>query len=827
MNLSLFNANLLKNFWNIIVDFFNLIPKIIYFLYASLASCVDAMQLLVRKLAGLDVYYQSGSAVAGRDPLTEFIYGILGFGNNAATYKGLSTVFWSLVVFAVIVLAIATMVAIIKSHYNEDTAGTSPWKYIYQAIKAVLTFIAIPAVVLLGMRLNTFILSTLDTIISGNADKERIEEIYGANAVTKFKAGQLQGKDETSYIYYDYFGLGSATSTTTFSGMLFKAAAYNCNRLRINTWGIGAGYGGYEDVKVDGVSIFAAGDTFENTPEEDKQEYVAFQVDFAFQNNLHLVSFMRYENISAASGLSVYPSADLWMQAFVKSFTKFNPSLIWQFYDLWRFNFIVGFAGVFATFTIMTSIIIGLMSRLVKGTALFLIYPALLGLAPLDNFKAFKDWGRQFMQQILMAIGSIIGINLLLLILPYITSISFFNQPLIDAIINVLLLVTGLAMAKDFVQMVSTFVGGDNALTVGGGLKSEASANLKKGIGTTAKIGLGTARIFGAMYKHGEKRGHLQNAGHDANEARRKRKNAESEAANKQDILDLAISNRRSEVGRKANDKERKSIEKAEDDAEEKWFEEHEGKNYSNLTAKDAEEIKKLRDNAKNAKLDEIASDWDKNNRGNSDSEWHFTQKSVQDAEEARNKAHETFEKEAAKENAIVEKYGLRKKAGTDEYEDLTDEEIDKKMGKGSIKKALNFKSDESIWKKMGEKFNESVDSGSLGKSIADAFTKSVLNIGQNMGIDKAVAGAVDSLKGTLTFRGGFAQKPEMGELSGDKLARATAKKQEEQSADTQKLLQELITETKKGNEATKELKEEVKNSSKKGGTGGGTPPTP
>ena len=71
---------LLKGLWDMIVDFFNLIPKSIYFLYATLASAVDAMQALIRKLAGLDVYYQviqgqeKGTAVAMRDPLTEFVY---------------------------------------------------------------------------------------------------------------------------------------------------------------------------------------------------------------------------------------------------------------------------------------------------------------------------------------------------------------------------------------------------------------------------------------------------------------------------------------------------------------------------------------------------------------------------------------------------------------------------------------------------------------------------------------------------------------------------------------------------------------------------------
>ena len=56
---------------------FNLIPQVVYLLYASLACVIDCLQLLFRKLAGLDVYYVDGEAVAG-DLVTNFITGILG-----------------------------------------------------------------------------------------------------------------------------------------------------------------------------------------------------------------------------------------------------------------------------------------------------------------------------------------------------------------------------------------------------------------------------------------------------------------------------------------------------------------------------------------------------------------------------------------------------------------------------------------------------------------------------------------------------------------------------------------------------------------------------
>ena len=165
-------STLAYSLWNYFTCFFDYIPKIMYFLYAAVASCLDAMQLLMRRLAGLDVYYVNrdtgglvtsgtGTATTG-DPVMEFIYGILGIGENAGSYQALNTTFWSLAIFAVIVLVVSTMIALIKSHYQEDGAKTAPLQYIYTAIKAILTFCIVPFAVIIGLMTSNFLLSTLD-----------------------------------------------------------------------------------------------------------------------------------------------------------------------------------------------------------------------------------------------------------------------------------------------------------------------------------------------------------------------------------------------------------------------------------------------------------------------------------------------------------------------------------------------------------------------------------------------------------------------------------------------------------------------------------------
>ena len=497
-------STLAYSLWNYFTCFFDYIPKIMYFLYAAVASCLDAMQLLMRRLAGLDVYYVNrdtgglvtsgtGTATTG-DPVMEFIYGILGIGENAGSYQALNTTFWSLAIFAVIVLVVSTMIALIKSHYQEDGAKTAPLQYIYTAIKAILTFCIVPFAVIIGLMTSNFLLSTLDSITAGSGTEEALIGIYGSDALSQLKAHETEDGDKY-YSRYDFFGFGAASNSTTFSGALFKATAYEANRIRIGEVGQDSGDGGVTGF-YDFDGFFGSGSSG-YTAATDKREYIAYQIDYAFQNNFDL------KDVVAAHAMKIYSDQkdgsgseffltisgiDVFgLAGFVTNFSKYNVGLVWAYYNLWKFNFMVGIASIIVCFGIFISIIIGLMSRLIKSIILFLIYAPTLGLAPMDEFGAFKKWRTEFMQQILMAFGSVIGMNIFFLVLPYINNIAFFNIYLIDAIVSIVVMVTGLMIIKSLVSFFSGLVGGADALKEGDDLKGD----LGKTLATSAKVAVG------------------------------------------------------------------------------------------------------------------------------------------------------------------------------------------------------------------------------------------------------------------------------------------------------------------------------------------------
>lgn len=500
-------------------ELFNLIPKVIYLLYASLACVIDVLQLFFRKLAGLDVYYVDGKAVSG-DLVTNFIAGILGINVNATDgvtfeYSALTTVFWSFIVFGIIIAFMSTIVAIVKSHYSyDDKSAKGPMQYVYTAGKAIINMVAVPIIVVLGLYVSQGILTALDTMTSTSSGS--VVSMYGSDklgliqSVDTVKSATGLSKNKT-YIYYDIFGFGGAISygsnpnmltakakdlaligaqNQTFSGSLFKVSAYNANRARIGQYKISSNILGTASNEY---TLFGNAET---------DDELANMIDTAFACNLHMDDWHWANNWGAIS-------SDKYFTNFLikggSAFSKFNVGLVWYYYDLWQFNFIVGFAGCIVCATLFVNIIMGLIARLFMCIGLFLVAPPLFGLAPLDGGNAGKSWRQNFMKQALMAYGAVVGMNIFFLILPYMNEIDFFNIAIADYFAQTLVIIVGLITVKAFISVLSGLIGAEDANKSGEGIAEEVGTVAGKATKMTvgaAKLG---AKATGMIAKGGFK----------------------------------------------------------------------------------------------------------------------------------------------------------------------------------------------------------------------------------------------------------------------------------------------------------------------------------
>ena len=158
---------------NAIEDF---VSHILYYLQIGFFYIIKAIEGVVKKLVGLDIYYANGEPQNGDI--------VVGFLQNTTVRD----TFISILIAAVFLLLITTFIAILKSEFNEREKGNSKVPIIEGAIKAVVYFAVVPVVCIMG--------------------------IFVANVVLRM--------------------LNSATNrnAASFSNQIFVAAAYDANKLR-------------------------------------------------------------------------------------------------------------------------------------------------------------------------------------------------------------------------------------------------------------------------------------------------------------------------------------------------------------------------------------------------------------------------------------------------------------------------------------------------------------------------------------------------------------------------------------------------------------------
>lgn len=182
-----------------------------------------------------------------------------------------------------------------------------------------------------------------------------------------------------------------------------------------------------------------------------------------------------------------------------------NKDTARKFYNINDINFILFIGGGVLAAYIMLMAAFGIIIRLIKGVVLFMVSPPMVALMPLDGGNAFKRWRENFLKQVLAAYGSIIGLNLLFLLLPVLANINLFDPSTssggnANAFVQMLFTLSGLLMFKDISGMIANMIGADDASATGAGLAQKTLGAATK-VGTVAvggALGLG-AKGVGAM----------------------------------------------------------------------------------------------------------------------------------------------------------------------------------------------------------------------------------------------------------------------------------------------------------------------------------------
>ncbi|MGN1222072.1 MAG: Mbov_0396 family ICE element transmembrane protein, partial [Christensenellales bacterium] len=491
----MFSINMLNGFFDPLInwfaDLFYFISLCVYDIFVcGIGKIVDVIQLLFRKFAGLESMSLGGESQEG-DIVLQFI-------NSDIVQK----VFWAMVVLAVVLLLIASFVAVIKTEFDKDGKNDKK-KVIKSAFRGIVNFVAVPIVCIFGLIVGNALLKTID----------------GA--------------------------LNRTSATTSMTSQIFAAGGYNANRVR-SYEGTGENGVGYIPESMayyiaNGYGNF--GIFTEDTTGAIKQS-IADKIDSAFANNLTVdlnnltenektlvyangenndYGYVYRKNFSHnrfPSGYKKFFSNDGSIGANTNKYIKFNKEnvdkltfsiynvgLVSYYYDLSLVSFdylVTTIALIFAAWIYLTTIL-GLIKRLFMLVTLFIISPPICALYPLDEGKALGSWRSEFVKQALSAYSVVIVMNIFFLLLPLmlqiqifpagskIPGLEFISSGFVNYFARDLIVIGALTFFKQAISTISSIIGAGDASADGSG----AAGNFTKNVGRVAAgaaLGAGVAK---------------------------------------------------------------------------------------------------------------------------------------------------------------------------------------------------------------------------------------------------------------------------------------------------------------------------------------------
>lgn len=467
------------------------IPKTFYQLLTPVYAVIDAIQWIMRKIAGLDTIYKfNGQTNVQGDIVMQFMNMIF-----TGSSPVLSNIFWSMIILGVLMLILTTMIAVVRSEYTAtDAKSASKGKIIGNSLKALASFAIVPIVCFFGMFLCNVILQALDKVSTGSTSVTQT-----TINTTYFKSERTTSGDET-YNNYTFFGFTVPTTTTPISGLVFKAAAYSANRARIND--------SFYNKMLNNDKISANGAFTQNKGTDSNSAYQnCWLMDEAFANCFQLKSrayidrapFKTEHMFPVTLNAGVMIVENSLIIAGYTHFDKNNTALVWYYYDLWSFDYIIALGALVVVTVLLLYLVFGLIKRIFELTILFLVAAPIASLMPLDGGNALKKWREKFVAKTIGVYGPIVGLNLFFVILALLQSLELTGFAIIDKIVNLLFTIAGLAMVKDFTKMLSEIIGGEDTMGAGADKAKEIGATAAK-VGKTAAAFTG---VGGAVMKAG------------------------------------------------------------------------------------------------------------------------------------------------------------------------------------------------------------------------------------------------------------------------------------------------------------------------------------
>lgn len=623
---------------------------IFYELSVFLLKLIDFVEVLFRALAGLKGNNANITATfslnnGSGDLLLQFI-----------THKDVLDVFFACAIVGIFLLLITTIFQIIRVEYTTEGANNSKTTILNKSFKSLVNMLIVPIMVVLGVFIGNQILDLIDTATGGGENAR----ISGCLWVTSASSAMLQEPGSFTKALDDLKLDYKIDDTIDSAGSLI---------------GLGVSLAVTEGFNAAINKIWPGKDPFISFAEKTKMG------DPADRDNIES-QFLKGEKHYA------------------------NVLNVTTYYNPFEVNYLV---LIFAGCLILKALFnccFGMIDRLYRCTALFIVMPLAVGMAPVkDNLGS---WRSSFISKALSAYGIVISMNIFFTIVQVMLKIDIqfggdfkrlpFPNSFMVGLVKSLMVIVGCQMITKLAGDMGSYFGGGNAEADGAGLAKEATAGLQKAVAVGGGIAMGAG---GLALKAAKGAGGLANklTGGAAGRLADKvgggiRKGADAVLGAPGKLLDLADNGIRG-IGKKFN--------KGGRDTEEY-------QNYQNAAGEESTAKKNLTDK-RNAyseasnKLKEL----EEAGLKAGDEEYDNQVKAVNDAHDEYTTSRTDFKNASDKKNAArkaIEEGGNKKAKRALLTDDYYQEEDKKSKEKSVNRAAKRHMAGEAVRKMVGDTFN-------------------------------------------------------------------------------------------------------------------------
>lgn len=453
-------------FWTLVLPaVMTLLPKLLgnffYAIGALFFTLLDMLQNIFRKLAGLGTVYVDDGEV-----------------NDIVTYVLKSDiiveVLVSVAVFALGLVILGSIVQMIRLEYTTEGSKNSKEQVFGKALKSLLMFVLIPIVCLVGIRLSNYLLQAVDYATAPNGSSTVSGSIFSASGSDASKIADEDNR-QASVDITDL--IGTITKSKDWSNATVDTKTVP-GKMIIQHFG----------EKFASVAYTSGND---DACRQKLAKRVAEKFTMSATDDEGTIK------VGVTLGSSGAESS-AWDNTKLTENTKLsylNINAVSYFYNTGNFNYVMMYLACFLCLKALLSASLGMISRIYKLAAYFVISPAVIGLQPLDNGSAYTNWKKEFISNVLSCYGFIVALNLYFSIVSVLQTIELWQGAWafgLNYFVQLLFVVTGATMINDLATKLGTFIGGGNAMSDGEGAMSKVGEQMGK-IGKVGMAGINIA----------------------------------------------------------------------------------------------------------------------------------------------------------------------------------------------------------------------------------------------------------------------------------------------------------------------------------------------